>query len=149
MSFGQRQYKIFGLVTNRDIPGDNLIWWLRARCGKGEEIHKVMKEDLAGGRLPSARFGVYAAWWRITVLAFNLNSLMKRLVLPKGWESKRLKALRFGLINLAGRVVEHSRQLIIHRSGGHPAYELLIHVRQRLRDIRAITASISLATGPP
>ena len=85
MSFGESQYKVFGMVTNRDIPGDNLIWWHRVRCGKGEEIHKVMKEDLAGGHLPSGRFGANAAWWGITVLAFNLNSLMKRLVLPQGW----------------------------------------------------------------
>jgi hypothetical protein len=33
-----------------------------------------MKEDLAGGRLPSSRFGANAAWWGIMVLAFNLNS---------------------------------------------------------------------------
>ena len=39
------------------------------------------------------------------VLAFNLNSLMKRLVLPKEWSCKRLKAIRFGLINLAGRLI--------------------------------------------
>ena len=26
MSFGERQYKVFGMVTNRDIPGDKLIW---------------------------------------------------------------------------------------------------------------------------
>jgi hypothetical protein len=35
------------------------------------------------------------------ILAFNLNSLMKHLALPEGWESKRLKAVRFGFINLA------------------------------------------------
>jgi hypothetical protein len=66
-------------------------------------------------------------------LSFNLNSLMKRLVLPKGWAPKRLKAIRFGFINLAGRVVSRARQLIIRLSGGHPEYELLIEVRRRLR----------------
>ena len=94
MTFGEKRYKLFGLVTNRDIPGDELIWWHRKRCGKGEEMHKIMKEDLAGGHLPSARFGANAAWWGIMVLAFNLNSLMKRLVLPKEWAPKRLKAIR-------------------------------------------------------
>jgi hypothetical protein len=149
MSFGERQYKVFGMVTNRDIPGDNLIWWHRVRCGKGEEIHKVMKEDLAGGYLPSGRFGANAAWWGIMVLAFNLNSLMKRLVLPQGWAPKRLKAIRFGFINLAGRVMSHARQLIICLSGVHPAYELLIEVRQRLRNLGAATGSVGLAPGPP
>jgi hypothetical protein len=41
------RYKVFGVVTNRAIPGDELIWWYRARCGKSEEAHSVMKEDLA------------------------------------------------------------------------------------------------------
>ena len=49
-----------------------------------------MKEDLAGGHLPSARFSANAAWWGIMVLAFNLNSLMKRVALPEGWAPKRL-----------------------------------------------------------
>lgn len=149
MSFGERQYKVFGMVTNRDIPGDKLIWWHRERCGKGEEIHKVMKEDLAGGHLPSARFGANAAWWGIMVLAFNLNSLMKRLALPEGWAPKRLKAIRFGFINLAGRVVSRARQLIIRLSEGHPAYELLVDVRRRMRNLCAVGESIVLVAGSP
>ena len=42
-------YKVFGVVTNRSIAGDELIWWSRQRCGKGEEVHSVLKSDLAGG----------------------------------------------------------------------------------------------------
>ena len=41
-------------------------------------------------------FGANAAWWAISVLAFNLNSAMKRLVLGGQWVAKRLKAVRFG-----------------------------------------------------
>ena len=149
MDFGERRYKLFGLVTNRDIPGDELIWWHRGRCGKGEEMHKIMKEDLAGGHLPSARFGVNAAWWSIMALAFNLNSLMKRLVLPQGWASKRLKAIRFGFINLAGRVVRGARQLAIRLSQSHPVYQLLLEVRQRLKALWDATESVGLAQGPP
>ena len=43
-------YKVFGVVTNRSIAADELIWWSRQRCGKGEEVHSVLKSDLAGGR---------------------------------------------------------------------------------------------------
>jgi len=133
---GEKHYKLHGIVTNRDLAGDKLIWWSRERCGKGEEMHSIMKNDLAGGQFPSAQFGANAAWWQIMVLAFNLNSLMKSLGLPESWGSKRLKALRLGLINQAGRVVSHARQLLIRLSRQNPAYLLFIGLRQRLRSLQ-------------
>ncbi len=133
---GEKKYKLHGIVTNRDLAGDKLIWWSRERCGKGEEMHSIMKSDLAGGQFPSAQFGANAAWWQIMILAFNLNSLMKSLALPESWGSKRLKALRFGLINQAGRVVQHSRQLFIRLSYNNPAYLIFAGMRQCLRQIQ-------------
>lgn len=55
-------YKVFGLVTNRSLPGNELIHWHRQRCGQSEEVHAVQKEDLAGGYMPSHLFGANAAW---------------------------------------------------------------------------------------
>jgi hypothetical protein len=133
---GEKHYKLHGIVTNRDLAGDKLIWWLRERCGKGEEMHSIMKSDLAGGQFPSAQFGANAAWWQIMILAFNLNSLMKRLALPESWSSKRFKALRFGLINQAARVVQHARQLSIRLSRQNPVYWLILGIRQKLREIQ-------------
>jgi hypothetical protein len=94
-----------------------------------------MKSDLAGGQFPSAQFGTNAAWWQIMILAFSLNSLMKSLALPESWGYKRLKALRFGLINQAGRIVQHARQLFIRLSHNNPACLMLVGLRQRLRQI--------------
>lgn len=148
LDMGEMRYKLFGVVTNRDLPGDKVIHWSRTRCGKGEEMHSVLKEDLAGGQLPSSRFGANAAWWAITVLAFNLNSLMKRLVLPQGWAAKRLKAVRFGLIHLAGRVTTHARQLIIRLSANHPAYKLLLEVRQRIEDLWRHSEMVAASRSP-
>jgi hypothetical protein len=149
MNWGEKKYKLFGLVTNRDLPGDKLIWWSRERCGKGEEMHAIMKHDLAGGHLPSAHFGANAAWWEIMVLAFNLNSLMKQLALPEGWEPKRLKAIRFSLVNVAGRVMEHSRQLIVRLSENHSAYQLLLEVRRRIQALWIASEEAVLASSPP
>lgn len=137
---GKGWHKVYGVVTNRELPGEALVWWYRQRCGKSEEAHGVLKEDLAGGKLPSGRFGVNAAWGAIAVLAFNLNSAMKGLVLGKEWRNKRLKAVRFGIISLPGRVVRRARTLIIRLAGEHPSYELLLAVRQRI---------LALAHGPP
>src|SRR3954470_17867538 len=77
------RFKLFGIVTNRTLPGDQVIWWLRGRCGKSEEVHAVMKADPAGGRMPSGLFGANAAW--LMILAHNLNAVMKRLVLGPAW----------------------------------------------------------------
>lgn len=134
MSMEKKRYKIFGIVTNRDLEGSELINWLHKRCGKSEEAHSVMKEDLAGGKLPSSAFGENAAWWWIMILAFNLNSAMKRLVLEGSWASKRMKAIRFSLIGLPGRVVEHARGLIIRLVKHHPSLEVLVKARQRIME---------------
>jgi hypothetical protein len=91
-----------------------------------------VKDDLAAGKLPSGNFGVNAAWWAIAVLAFNLNSAMKRLVLGKQWVGKRLKAVRFAIISLLGRVVRRARTLIIRLTRGHPSYGVLLRARQRI-----------------
>lgn len=147
LDMGKIRYKVTGVVTNRTLAGDEVIRWYRGRCGKCEEVHAVMKNDLAGGRLPSAEFGANAAWWAITVLAYNLNSLMKRLAMPEGWAPKHLKAIRFGFINIAGRVVSHAHSLIIRLSLSHPAYRLILEVRQRIRALAYESAS--LGSEPP
>jgi hypothetical protein len=126
-------YKLFGVVTNCTIAGDLVIWWLRERCGKSEEVHSVMKSDLAGGQLPSALFGANAAWWALMILAHNLNAAMKRLVLGKDWATKRMKALRFRLIALPGRVVRHARKLIIRLGAGAEALETIVNAREAIR----------------
>src|ERR1700674_1723964 len=138
--FGQKGiHKLFGVVTNRKDPGDQVIRWLRERCGKSEEVHSVMKTDLAGGQLPSGLFGANAAWWALMILAHNLNTAMKRLVLGKDWLTKRMKALQFRLIGLPGRVVSHARKLIIRLGAGTEALGLIVSARQAIR---------ALACGP-
>jgi hypothetical protein len=126
------QYKLHGLVSNMDWRGDRLIAFAYERCGKSEEAHAILKEDLFGGKLPSGNFGENAAWWGVTVLAFNLHMAMKRLALGGSWVAKRMKAIRFSLINLPGRIVDHARQLVIRLTCNHPSFALLIEARQRI-----------------
>lgn len=135
LEMGGCPYKLFGIVTNRELPGEELIRWYRGRCGKSEEAHSVMKEDLAGGKLPSGNFGENAAWWWIMMLAFNLNAAMKRLVLGTEWVGKRLKAVRFALIHLPGRIVERARGLIVQVSGRHPSLGTLLRARSTIAEM--------------
>ncbi len=129
------RYKIFGYVTNMDWSGDKLIAWVYGRCGKSEQAHDAVKNDFAGGHFPSGDFGENAAWWWITVLAHNFNVLMKRMILGQSWINKRMKAIRLGLIFIAGRVIERSRKMIISISGDHPSWSLLIEVRRKIAQL--------------
>jgi hypothetical protein len=52
------------------------------------------------------------------VLAHNLNALMKHWALGRDWVARRMKAMRFLLIALPGRVVRHARRLIVRLSAG-------------------------------
>ncbi len=140
MTFGELgTYKLHALVTNRELDGAELIAWHRKRCGKSEEAHAVMRNDLAGGILPSARFGRNAAWWTIMLLAFHLNALMKRLALGGWWVTARMKAIRRHIVCVAARVVAHARQVVIRLSHSHPSTGLIHEVRHRIR---------ALAPGP-
>jgi hypothetical protein len=135
MSMEKKRYKLFGIVSNRDLGGNELIHWLHKRCGKSEEAHSIMKEDLAGGKLPSSAFGENAAWWWIMILAFNLNSAMKRLVLQGAWVAQRMKAIRFSLIGLPGRVINHARGLIVRLVKNHPSVTVLVNARHRIMEL--------------
>jgi len=133
----QQRYKLHGIVTNDwKRTANELVLWHWERCGKSEEVHAVLKHDLAGGRFPCGHIGGNAAWWAITVLAYNLNTAMKRLVLeqtrmskPGTWATKRLKAIRFAFIHLAGRVVDHARELVL-RLANNASSTLFLKARE-------------------
>lgn len=132
IKLNNKRYKVFGVVTNLDWEGSRIIGWHRKRCGYSEHVHSEMKEEFCGGQLPSGKFGSNAAWWWMMLLSLNLTSILKSIVLPKSWKTRRMKTLRFRIIHLAGRVIRKGRELIIRLSKGHPGLELLISARQRI-----------------
>lgn len=139
-SHGQ-SYKLFAMVTNLDWEGNKIIQWHRERCGKSEHVHSTQKSDLAGGKMPSGKFGVNAAWWQIMVLAFNLNRLMQTLVFPKQFKESRLKAIRFHLLELPGYVIYHARQWFLRVKEKH--FLLYEEIRQKMRALPYVALNSS------
>jgi hypothetical protein len=135
MSFKGVTYKLFGVVTNLNWYGGDVIRFHDGRCGKCEEAHKILKEDFAGGTMPSNEFGANAAWWSIAVLAMNLAMAMNRIVLGGAWANRRMKAIRFLIICIPGRVMEKARQLYLRLSRGQPAFDLLQAMRERICEL--------------
>ena len=139
MKIKSNSYKIFGIVTNitsKDMNGGDLINWLNKRCGKSEAVHAVMKDDLAGGTLPSGSFGENAAWWSMMIIALNLNVIMKKLALSSDLIKCRMKAIRYSIISIPGRIIKRSHCLFLRLSKNHPASDLLIEARRKIANIQ-------------
>jgi hypothetical protein len=106
--------KHFAIVSNIGEwkPG-RLIEWHREKAGTIEGIHDVVKNELAGGVMPSKYFGANAAWLRLAVISHNVLTALKRLALPAELLRARPKRLRFLIFNTAGRLVHHARQVML------------------------------------
>ena len=105
------EVKYYAVVTN-DFERDGLevIHWQRQKAGTIEHTHDVLKNDLAAGVLPCARFGANAAWLRLNVLTYNLLSVLRRTALPKAFARARPKRVRFHLFAVAATLIRHARQ---------------------------------------
>ena len=132
------RYKISAVITNLDWDGERVIHWHRQRCGRSEEVHHVLKEELAGGRFPSNQFGANAAWWWIAVLSFNLHSIMKQFVLDKTLKKSRVKAIRYRIMRIPARMVKRDGIWNVWIPKDHPAFNMLISARERIWELACL-----------
>jgi hypothetical protein len=104
--------KHFAVVTNRfDFDAKRLLEWHREKAGSIEALHDVLKNELAAGVMPCARFGANAAWLRLAVMTHNVLTGLKRIALKPEYLRARPKRLRFQIFCSPGRLIHHARQL--------------------------------------
>ena len=92
------------VVTNQKLDGGRLLDWHREKAGTVEHTHDEVKNELGGGHVPSQRFGVNSAWFKISLLTYNLVSAIKGLCLAEEERTARMKRFRLLLIHVAGRM---------------------------------------------
>jgi hypothetical protein len=89
---------------------------------------------------PCGRFGANAAWYRMSLLTYNVLSAMKSLALPGALESARPKRLRFLLFNIAGHIVTTGGRVLLRIAEEVEKRVQLIRARYQLREV-LLTAS--------
>jgi hypothetical protein len=93
------------VITNeKEWDGARLLEWHREKAGTVEHTHDEVKNDLGGGHVPSQRFGVNSAWFKIALLTYNLVSAIKGLCLEGEERTARMKRFRLLVIHVAGRM---------------------------------------------
>jgi len=87
--------------------------------GKAEEWIKEGKQAVKTTRLSCHRFrGNEVRLW-LSILAYNLGNLWRRLVLPKEIGTWSLTSLQQRLVKTGGRLVKHARYYWLMLVEGH------------------------------
>jgi DDE family transposase len=125
--------KYLAVVSNRwDVPASDLIRWHWQKAGTIELVHDITKNELGAAVPPCGRFGANAAWYRLSLLTYNVLSALKSLALPPHLSTARPKRLRFALFTLAGRLLTHAGQLWLRVSAAAERLAGLIAARRQL-----------------
>ena len=129
------------VVTNREGKIEELVRWHWQKAGTIEFVHDVSKNEVAAAVPPCGRFGANAAWYRLSLLTYNVLSAMKSLALPAHLSTARPKRLRFSVFTLAGRIVSHAGRLVVRVGGEAEKLAGLIAARLQLAQLRSLLAS--------
>lgn len=111
------------VITNRDLPGAELLRWHRQKAGTIEHVHDEVKNDLGGARLPSGKFGANAAWLRLVLLAYNVVSAQRALAFGEELRTARLKRLRLWVYGVSGRMNYTGKTLKLRLHAGAEAIQ--------------------------
>ncbi len=133
--------KYLAVVTNREGAIGTLLRWHWQKAGTIELVHDVTKNELGAAVPPCGRFGANAAWYRLSLLTYNVLSALKSLALPAHLSAARPKRLRFALFTLPGRLVTHAGRLLLRVSAEAERLVGLIAARTRLAALQPQAAS--------
>jgi hypothetical protein len=126
-------------VTNLETDSRAVVRFYNKR-GTAEQWIKEGKQAVKMTRLSCHRFRSNEVRLWLSVLAYNLGNLWRRLVLPKGIEGWSLTSLQQVLVKTGGRLVKHARYYWLLLAEGHLTQRLFGNIVRRI-------AALPVATG--
>jgi hypothetical protein len=106
--FGELFPRVGFIVTNLETPSRTVVRFYNKR-GTAEQWIKEGKQAVKMTRLSCHRFRSNQVRLGLSVLAYNLGNLWRRLALPKRIENWSLTSLQQRLVKTGGRLVKHAR----------------------------------------
>jgi hypothetical protein len=99
------------IVTNLSLPNRAVVRFYKKR-GTAEQWIKEGKQAAHWTRLSCHRFRANEVRLQLSVLAYNLGNLWRRLVLPRRIDNWSLTSLQQRLVKTGGRLVTHDTLLL-------------------------------------
>ena len=106
------------IVTNLELPSRAVVRFYNKR-GTAEQGIKEGKLAVKMTRLSCHRFRSNQVRLALSLLAYNLGNLWRRLGLPRGIEKWSLTSLQQRLVKTGGRLVKHARYYWLLLAEGH------------------------------
>jgi hypothetical protein len=106
--FGELFPRVGFIVTNFRTSSRAVVRFYNKR-GTAEQWIKEGKQAVAMTRLSCHRFRANEVRLWLSVLAYNLGNLWRRLALPKGIGNWSLTSLQQRLVKTGGRLIKHAR----------------------------------------
>ena len=106
--FGELFPRVGFIVTNLETDSRAVVRFYNKR-GTAEQWIKEGKQAVKMTRLSCHRFRSNEVRLWLSVIAYNLGNLWRRLVLPKRIENWSLTSLQQRLVKTGGRLIKHAR----------------------------------------
>jgi len=106
------------IVTNLETPSRAVVRFYNKR-GTAEQWIKEGKQAVKMTRLSCHRFRSNEVRLALSLLAYNLGNLWRRLTLPRPIEKYSLTSLQQRLVKTGGRLVKHARYYWLLLAEGH------------------------------
>ena len=119
------------IVTNLALPNRAVVRFYNKR-GTAEQWIKEGKQAAHWTRLSCHRFRPNEVRLQLSVLAYNLGNLWRRLVLPPRIDSWSLTSLQQRLVKTGGRLVRHARYYWLMLAESHLTRRLFGAMLQRI-----------------
>ena len=135
--FGELFPKVGFIVTNLETDSRAVVQFYNKR-GTAEQWIKEGKQAVKMTRLSCHRFRSNEVRLWLSLIAYNLGSLWRRLVLPRRIDNWSLTSLQQRLVKTGGRLVRHARYYWLLLAESHLTWRLF---GAMVRRIAALTAT--------
>ena len=119
------------IATNMTLPSRSVVRFYNKR-GTAEQWIKEGKQATSWTRLSCHRFRANEVRLQLSVMAYNLGNLWRRLGLPHRIKNWSLTSLQHRLMKTGGRLVKHARYYWLLLAEGHLNRKLFGEMLNRL-----------------
>jgi hypothetical protein len=122
------------IATNCDeLSAEEVVWWHNQR-GQAENLIKELKIGFGMEQMVSGSFLANTLYFGLGILSYNTAQAQKLFFMDSDWRTHTIGTIRWRLVEVAGKVVRHGRQLILKLAAPLEKLEVYLRIRQLCRE---------------